>query len=201
MMLMGTDSGHIYLPMSFNNAHAMAILARGLTDRELTPEALQEIFRRVVPDPQLFEAIPLSEMRDLQVYPLMAASSVGSVLGVVALALSISGLYGVLTYALNQRRKEIGIRLALGATSRAVVGLVLRQSSRLAGLGIAIGAAVTLAMMQALSSVIPLRTITLVDAGAFAAGVVVVATATFVAAYRPARNATRINPSQTLHSD
>ena len=201
ILLNGTDSGHIYLPMTSNNVHATAILARGRTDRELTPEALQEIFRRVVPDPQLFEALPLSEMRDLQVYPLMAASSVGSVLGVIALTLSVSGLYGVLTYALNQRRKEIGIRMALGATSRAVVGLVLRQSGRLAGLGIAIGAAITFAMMQALSAAIQLRTITLLDAGAFATGVLVVATATLFAAYRPARHATRIDPSQTLHSD
>jgi ABC-type antimicrobial peptide transport system permease subunit len=131
----------------------------------------------------------------------MAASSVGSLLGVVALALSVSGLYSVLTYALNQRRKEIGIRMALGATSGAVVGLVLRQSVRLAGLGIAIGAAVTFGMMQALSAVIHLRTITLVDTGAFATGVLVVGAATLFAAYHPARNATRIDPSRTLHSD
>jgi hypothetical protein len=201
MMLMGTDSGHIYLPMTSTNGHATAILARGRTDRELPPEGLQEIFRRVVSDPQLFEALPLSEMRDLQVYPLMAASSVGSVLGVVALTLSVSGLYGVLTYALNQRRKEIGIRMALGATSRAVVALVLRQSGWLAGIGIASGAAVTFGVVKALGAVIHLRTITLLDAGAFSSGIVLVAAATLLAAYYPARNATRIDPSQTLHSD
>jgi ABC-type antimicrobial peptide transport system permease subunit len=126
---------------------------------------------------------------------------VGSLVGFVALALSVSGLYGVLTYALNQRRKEIGIRMALGATSRAVVGLVLRQSGRLAGLGIAIGAVVTFGLMQGLSAAIHLRTITLLDVGAFASGSLVVATATLLAAYYPARNATRVDPLQTLHSD
>jgi hypothetical protein len=64
-----------------------------------------------------------------------------------------------------------------------------------------IGAAVTFAVMKALGSAIHSRTITLVDAGAFLSGTLLVATATLLAAYHPARNATRINPSQTLHSD
>ena len=88
----------------------------------------------------MFEVRPLGEMRDVQMYPLRAASWIGSPLAGVALALSVSGLYGVLTYALSLRRKEIGIRIALGATVRAIIGLVLRQSMRLAGIGALIGA-------------------------------------------------------------
>jgi len=201
IVLVGPDSGHIYLPMTSTNPYATAILARGRTERALTPQVLHEIFRRVVPDPLVFESVPLSEMRDLEVYPLLAASWVGSLLGLVALALSVSGLYGVLTYALNQRRKEIGIRMALGATSRAVVSLVLRQSGWLAAIGIVAGAAVTFAVMKALGTVIQSRTITLVDAAAFSSGILLVATATLLAAYYPARNATRIDPMQTLHAD
>jgi putative ABC transport system permease protein len=119
----------------------------------------------------------------------------------VALALSVSGLYGVLTYAISQRRKEIGIRMALGATARAVATLVLRQSLRLAGIGAAIGAVVTFAVMGLLGSAIRLQQISLLDIGAFAVGVVVVLAATALAAYQPARRATRIDPSQALRSD
>jgi hypothetical protein len=62
------------LVMTTENVHATAILARGRSGRDLGPEAFQEIFRRVVPDPQVFEVLPLGEMRDLQVYPLRTAS-------------------------------------------------------------------------------------------------------------------------------
>jgi ABC-type antimicrobial peptide transport system permease subunit len=149
----------------------------------------------------MFEALPLGDMRDLQMYPLLAASWVGSLLGAVALLLSVSGLYGVLTYALSQRRKEIGIRMALGATARAVVGLVVKQSARLAVIGALLGGIVTFAVMKVLGAAIPFETISLLDAGAFATGLALVLTATVVAAYQPARRATRVDPSETLRYD
>ncbi len=201
MMIVGRESGHIYLPIDPSDAHASAILVRGRTDRDLSAETLQEIFRRVVPDPQVFEALPLGEIRDLQMYPMLAASWIGSVLGFVALALSVSGLYGVLTYALSQRRKEFGIRMALGASARAVVSLVFRQSLRLAVAGSAIGAVFTFAAMKLLGTAVRLETISLVDLGAFAAGLALVLAATLLAAYQPARRATRIDPAQTLRAD
>jgi len=199
MMIAGRDRGHIYLPITSSDVHATAVLVIGRTT--LTADTLQEIFRRVVPDPEVFEALPLGEMRDLQVYPLLAASWVATLLGAVALALSVSGLYGVLTYALSQRRKEIGIRLALGATARAVIGLVVSQSARLAGIGALIGVVVAFAVMQGLTAAIPFRAISLLDVRPFGAGLALVMAATMLAAYEPARRATRVDPSETLRSD
>ena len=201
MMIAGRDANHVYLPMARDNVHATAILVRGRTDRELGPEALQELFSRVVPDPQVFEVLPLGDVRALQMYPLLAASWIGSLLGAVALALSMSGLYGVLTYAFSLRRKEIGIRMALGASGRAVVGLVLRQSMRLAGIGAAIGVLVTAGVLMALNAAIRLQTISLLDVGPFAAGLALIIAATALAAYQPARRATRLDPSVTLRTD
>jgi len=132
---------------------------------------------------------------------LLAAGWVGTLLGAVALVLSVSGLYGVLTYAISQRRKEIGIRMALGATAGAVVRLVLAQSSRLAGIGALIGGAGTLAVLAMLNSLIHLTAISLVDIGAFGAGLILVFAATVVAAYQPARSATRVDPVETLRAD
>ena len=77
----------------------------------------------------------------LQMFPLRAASWIGTLLSAVALALSISGLYGVLTYTFGQRIQEIGIRMALGASAAAVTRLVVVQAVRLAALGTAVGLA------------------------------------------------------------
>jgi predicted permease len=133
------DLGHIYLRVSSHHPLATAVLLRGRTDYDLSPAVMQELFSRVGADPQAFETIPVQELRDVQLYPLRAASLLGSLLGATALALSVSGLYGVLTYNVNQRRREIGIRMALGATAGIVVRLVMRQMVRLAVFGTAIG--------------------------------------------------------------
>ena len=159
------------------------------------------MLERVHPDPFTFEALPLGEVLALQMFPLRVASWIGSLLGALAMALSVSGLYGVLTYMLSQRTKEIGIRMALGATSARVLGLVMRQCARLAALGMMIGVALAFAVMKALSSVIQMRNVSIVDAGAFAAAVLLVSAAAALAAYVPARRATRIDPSQALMAD
>jgi predicted permease len=201
IMVTGRDAGHIYLPITRTDAHATAILLRARSGERLDAEALHGIFSRVVADPQLFEVVPLGEIRDLQMYPLIAASWVGSLLGGVALALSISGLYGVLIYAFSQRRKEIGIRMALGATTRAVLALVVRQTSRLAAIGILIGAVAALAVLETLSAAIHFAAVSLLDVRPFVAGIAVVTAATIVAAYGPARRATHVDPAQMLRTD
>ena len=201
LMIDGRDAGNIYLPTSATDAHAVALLMRARGERDLGPEALQGIFDRVAPDAHVFEAIPLDEIKAVQMYPVRAASWVGAVLGGIALLLSVFGLYGVLSYTLSQRTREIGIRMALGATALAVVSLVMRQSARLAGIGALIGLAVAFGAMQILTAVIRLQSVTIVDAVAFAGGLGVVLAATAIAAYHPARRATRVNPAETLRAE
>jgi ABC-type antimicrobial peptide transport system permease subunit len=201
LLVAGHDRGHIYLPIARGNARATAILVRGRGDRDLSPAALQEIFRRVAPDPQIFEALPLADIRDLQTWPLLAASWIGALLAAIAFGLGMSGLYGVLTYALSDRQKEIGIRLALGASPGNVVALVLRQGGRLAASGAAIGLALALGSLGTLASVVHLRNVTLLDAGAFVTGVVLVVVATLAATSQPALRASRVNPSETLRTE
>jgi predicted permease len=197
----GTDDGHIYLPTHAGDSHAVALLMRGRSRSDVTPETLVDIMRPLNVDPQVFEALPLDELGQLQTYPFVAASWVGSFLGVVALVLSVSGLYGVLTFTLSHRTREIGIRMALGATAGAVVRLVLRQSARLAGIGAMAGLIVAFGALKTLSAFVRFERVSLLDAAAFSAAAALVLAATAAAAYAPARRATRIDPAATLRSD
>ncbi len=201
LIYIGKDPAHIYLPTSAGARHANAILVRGQSVRDLRPDMLQPVFDRIHSNPLAFEAITLDEVLAMQMFPLRIASWIGMLLSAMALALSVSGLYGVVAYALSQRRKEIGIRVALGATSSAVVGLLMLQSGRLAALGSVVGLLMTLAALATLRAFIRLENVSILDPGAFAAGVALVVAAAAFATYVPAREASQIDPAETLRAE
>jgi predicted permease len=198
---LGKDEAIAYLPTEAHGKHARSILLRARTTQDPRADALQTALLRVHPDPMAFEAMPLEQMLTLQLYPLRAASWVGFVVSVLAMILSVSGLYGVMTYTLSQRTREIGIRMALGATAVAVVRLVMAQSARVAAIGAAIGAVITFSALKLLSTLVRLRNVSFLDTGAFLLGVLLVALAVAIAAWWPARRATRVDPSETLRVD
>jgi hypothetical protein len=201
MIVDGPEPGHLYLPTGPGSRHAVALLVRGRAPHDLAPEAIQQILKRAAPDPEVFETVPLADVRTLQVYPFMAASWIGSLLGAIALALSVSGLFGVLTYTLTQRTREIGIRIALGATAGAVVALVMRQTAWLTGAGALVGLAGAFACLKILGSLVRLQAVSLMDGVAFGAGLAMVIGAAAIAAYAPARRAARVDPALTLRAD
>jgi putative ABC transport system permease protein len=120
-------------------------------------------------------------------------------LGLLALLLAAVGLYGVLTYSVSQRTREIGIRMALGANRRDVVWLVLRQGMKLVGIGIALGMAGGAAASRVLSSMLfglsPLDPIAYVSVSLFLAAVALLAT------YLPARRAASVDPMAALRHE
>ena len=201
LVYQGKDAAQVYLPTSAAGAHARALLVKPRSGVALQPDALRSALLQVHPDPLKFETIPLAEMVTVQMFPLRFASWIGSVLGVIALALSVSGIYGVLTFMLAQRAPEIAIRMALGAAAPAVVRLVMRQSARLAGAGAAVGLFAAFVVMKLLSSVIRLEEVSVLDPGAFATGLVLVSLAVVAASYAPARQSTRIDPAVVLKRD
>jgi ABC-type lipoprotein release transport system permease subunit len=91
--------------------------------------------------------------------------------------------------------------MALGATAGAVMRLVMWQSARLAALGAIVGVGAALCVMKVLSAAIQLEAVSLFDVAAFAGGLGLVLTATAVAAFYPARRATRVDPALTLRAD
>jgi ABC-type antimicrobial peptide transport system permease subunit len=123
------------------------------------------------------------------------------VLSSIALALSVSGIFGVVTYALSRRTREIGIRTALGATPGGIVRLVMRQSSRLVVVGAAAGLLISFTVLAALRAMVTLPGLRLLDPVAFIASVAIVAAAAIVAAFVPARRAGRVDPVRALRAD
>lgn len=117
----------------------------------------------------------------------------------VALLLSAVGIYGVISYLVTQRRVEIGIRMALGASVRQIMRLVLMQSVRLAVIGIAVGVAGALAMSRLLQAT--LFGVRPNDPVVLAVVVLVLFTATIVASVAPARRAAQVEPNEAMRSD
>jgi putative ABC transport system permease protein len=116
-----------------------------------------------------------------------------------ALLLAISGVYGVISYAVSRRSREIAIRIALGARTGDVLALVMRAGLRLVGAGIVLGLVAAFLASRALSSL--LYGITAADPSTYgaAAGLLVIVGA--AASYLPARRATRLDPATLLRSD
>jgi predicted permease len=195
----GSKESHFYLPTTANGSRADALMVRGRIGT--TVESIKSVLLRANADPTIFDVLALDEMVTLQMFPLRAASLIGSLLSVIALALSISGLYGVLTYIFGQRTQEIGIRMALGAGAAAVRRLVFIQSARFAFAGTVFGLLIGYSVMKLLSTVIRLENVSVIDPWAFLISVVLIAAAVAVASYGPARRAVRIDPSSMLRAD
>jgi predicted permease len=148
--------------------------------------------------------LPLSQVRPLgEVYDQsMARTSMTLVMlgiaGGMALLLGIVGIYGVLAYAVAQRQREVGIRLALGAQPRAVTRMFVFRGLVLAGAGIALGAVAAAGLTRSMSSL--LFGVTPVDAATFAAAAGVLVVAALAASYIPARRAAAVDPVETIRA-
>jgi ABC-type antimicrobial peptide transport system permease subunit len=116
--------------------------------------------------------------------------------GVMALLLGIVGVYGVLAYAVAQGRRDVGIRLALGAQPGAVTGMFVYRGLRLSCIGIAVGAMTAAGLTRLMSSL--LFGVTPVDAATFAAASGVLVLAALAASYIPASRAAAVDPVETL---
>jgi ABC-type antimicrobial peptide transport system permease subunit len=119
--------------------------------------------------------------------------------GMMALALAIIGVYGVLAYAVGQRRREVSIRVALGAQPRQVKGLFIRRGFLLACAGSVAGVAAAMALSRWISSL--LFGVTALDPATYVASAFVVCAAALFASYIPARRASSVDPVESLRAD
>lgn len=143
--------------------------------------------------------ISMDDTMALRLYGFRATSWGAGFLAGVALLLTISGIYGVMSYLVSQRTKEIGIRVALGATAWDVVRMVVRQSARLAVVGAVAGVALALAVAPVFAHL--LEAIQPYDWAPYATAAAVVLAAALLASFAPARRAVGLDPVRTLRCD
>ncbi len=122
-----------------------------------------------------------------------------SVFGVVAVLLAAIGLYGVVAQGVAERRREIGVRMALGATSGQILGLFLRHGLIVVAVGIGCGILAALAAARSLASLV--FGIGVTDPSTFAAVAALLTVVTLLACYVPSRSATRVDPLDALRSE
>jgi putative ABC transport system permease protein len=127
--------------------------------------------------------------------PRMGASLIAIFAG-LSLVLALVGIYGVMAYSVNQRRREIGIRMALGASRPAVLRMVVWQGFRLAVIGVGIGLVASFAVTRVIATM--LFGVSATDVVTFIAVPSLLALAAVGASYIPARRATRIDPMVAL---
>ncbi len=196
-----SDAG-VYLPARADS-QGMSLVMRVHGDPELTRQALMDRLLRV--DPSIGVIVTLRSFASGAVFLLRLASAMALALGALALILTLSALFGVLSYLVNRRATEIGVRMALGATPRDISRLVLSQSAwsvgggLLAGAGLAILIGVVLRAMTVLSS--NGSVIRVFDPTAYALSVIAIIAACGVAASIPALRASRIDPAVALRKD
>jgi len=179
-----TPGSNIIVRSSTESAAARATIEAAINKRDST--ALREMHT-------------IEESLALQLYPFEMAYWTAAIVGGIALLLTSMGVYGVLAYVVMQRRRELGVRLALGATPRGVVAMMLAHIGRLAGIGLVVG--VTLAIVTARLLASARHIFNLYDPRGFVLGVAVVLASCLVAAFVPARGAGRVDPVEALRAD
>jgi predicted permease len=189
----------IYQPLAQNHETGMTLLVRTTGDPLSVAAAVRNAAHALEKNLPLNDLQPLSTLLESALYPARMGAVLLLILGLLALLLAAVGLYGVMAYTVAQRTREIGVRMALGAQTRDVLRLVLKEAMTLVALGLALGWLAGAALARLLSNF--LFGISTLDAVTFVTIPVVLTVVALLASYLPARRAARVDPLLALRCD
>jgi putative ABC transport system permease protein len=161
--------------------------------------AVEAAVHRVDADVPVFNVRTIEQQLDRALVREQTFARLSATFAMLALVLSAVGLYGVIANAVNRRTKEMGIRLALGAEPRRIVGMIIKEAAVLIGIGMGIGVPSAFALGRSLESL--LFGVHATDALVATVAVVALTTVAFTAAAIPARRAARVDPLVALRAD
>ena len=186
----------VYMPHGQSPSGTMYVVARTSGDPGALAQAMTREARAVEPNVPVYDVKTMgARLSDSLARRRFAMTALG-LFALVALLLAAVGIYGVMSYSVAQRTREIGVRVALGASRRDVLGLVLRRGLLLAGLGIGAGLVGAVPLARVMSSL--LYGVSASDPLTYAAISLLLALAALLACYVPARRATKVDPMVAL---
>jgi putative ABC transport system permease protein len=176
----------------------MTLLVESVGDAASLVAPLREMVRALDSNQPIYDVLTMEQLYDMRAVRIgdMIVGTVGA-MGAMGLVLALVGLYGLVAYAVNRRTKEFGIRMAIGASARSVLGMVMRQGAWLALSGLAVGVALSFPAGALLKGVFALG-LGGMDFMAVLSVALALLAVTLFAAYIPARRAARVDPIKAL---
>ena len=191
-----TRKPFFYVPLRQNFSRGVGLYIRTPLSAQTMASALVREVHAIDPNLALYEVITLQEQLDRSTSPQLVAVTLVGVLGALALLLAAIGLYGVMSYAVSQSTRELGLRMALGADPSNLLRLVLSRGLALTVGGMLLGVAVALALTRLMGNL--LYNVSPREPLAFGAAFAVMTLASLAACFLPAWRATRTDPARAL---
>ena len=186
----------IYFPLPQSYRSAVRLHVRTATDASSTIESIRQALRELDLGLPVTETVTMRDHLDEAVFAQRIGATMLAIFGALALTLAAVGLYSVMSYAVSQRTREMGVRLALGASPGELRRMVVTSGMRVAAIGLIIGVAGAAGVSQLLTSL--LNGVSPTDPITFAIVLSTLAAVAFVAAWIPARRASSVDPIVAL---